>query len=140
MNRHFHNHHLSPSSGRRNSHLVESPPEVEAGCPRLDRLQDGQGHAGAFRAASLCAVPGPVRIILAYPARAVATRALRPLTQRLASDPAGHPWWWLFDPTRSAFNWFLQLLGFEEIPWLSDPYWARFSVILVNVWYGAPFF
>jgi multiple sugar transport system permease protein len=49
-------------------------------------------------------------------------------------------WWWLFDPTHSAFNWFLQLLGFEEIPWLSDPYWARFSVILVNVWYGAPFF
>ena len=31
-------------------------------------------------------------------------------------------------------------LGGSEIPWLSDPYWARFSVILVNVWYGAPFF
>src|ERR1035437_9895451 len=31
-------------------------------------------------------------------------------------------------------------LGFEEIPWLSQPLWARFSVILVNVWYGAPFF
>ncbi len=26
------------------------------------------------------------------------------------------------------------------MPWLSSPYWARFSVILVNVWYGAPFF
>src|SRR5450631_119368 len=49
-------------------------------------------------------------------------------------------WWWLFDPTHSAFNWLLQGLGFEEIPWLSNPYWARFSVILVNVWYGAPFF
>ncbi len=49
-------------------------------------------------------------------------------------------WWWLFDPTHSAFNWILTSLGFEEIPWLSDPYWARFSVILVNVWYGAPFF
>jgi multiple sugar transport system permease protein len=49
-------------------------------------------------------------------------------------------WWWLFDPTHSAFNWLLQLFGFEEIPWLSNPYWARFSVILVNVWYGAPFF
>jgi len=31
-------------------------------------------------------------------------------------------------------------MGFEEIAWLSNPYWARFSVILVNVWYGAPFF
>jgi multiple sugar transport system permease protein len=49
-------------------------------------------------------------------------------------------WWWLFDPTHSAFNWLLALFGFEEIPWLSNPYWARVSVILVNVWYGAPFF
>jgi multiple sugar transport system permease protein len=49
-------------------------------------------------------------------------------------------WWWLFDPTHSAFNWLIAMLGGEEIPWLSDPYWARFSVILVNVWYGAPFF
>src|SRR6476661_1465732 len=49
-------------------------------------------------------------------------------------------WWWLFDPTHSAFNYILTSLGFEEIPWLSDPYWARFSVILVNMWYGAPFF
>jgi multiple sugar transport system permease protein len=49
-------------------------------------------------------------------------------------------WWWLFDPTHSAFNWLIKTFGGEEIPWLSDPYWARFSVILVNVWYGAPFF
>jgi multiple sugar transport system permease protein len=49
-------------------------------------------------------------------------------------------WWWLFDPTHSAFNYILESFGFDEIPWLSDPYWARFSVILVNVWYGAPFF
>jgi multiple sugar transport system permease protein len=49
-------------------------------------------------------------------------------------------WWWLFDPTHSALNWLLELMGFGEIPWLSSPYWARFSVILVNVWYGAPFF
>jgi multiple sugar transport system permease protein len=49
-------------------------------------------------------------------------------------------WWWLFDPTHSAFNWIITGLGYREIPWLSDPYWARFSVILVNVWYGAPFF
>jgi multiple sugar transport system permease protein len=49
-------------------------------------------------------------------------------------------WWWLFDPTNSAFNYTLQSLGFERVAWLSDPYWARFTVILVNVWYGAPFF
>ena len=49
-------------------------------------------------------------------------------------------WWWMFDPTNSAFNYTLRSLGFEGVPWLSEPMWARFSVILVNVWYGAPFF
>jgi multiple sugar transport system permease protein len=49
-------------------------------------------------------------------------------------------WWWLFDPTHSAFNYVLEELGFKEIPWLSEPDWARVSVILVNVWFGAPFF
>jgi len=49
-------------------------------------------------------------------------------------------WWWMFDPTNSAFNYTLRSMGFAGIPWLSDPMWARFSVILVNVWYGAPFF
>src|SRR5438270_3165811 len=49
-------------------------------------------------------------------------------------------WWWLFDPTHSAFNWLIEGFGGNDIPWLSNPYWARFSVILVNVWYGAPFF
>jgi multiple sugar transport system permease protein len=49
-------------------------------------------------------------------------------------------WWWLFDPTHSAFNYILDSLGFQEVPWLSVPGWARLSVILVNVWFGAPFF
>ena len=38
-------------------------------------------------------------------------------------------WWWMFDPTNSAFNYTLRSFGFAGIPWLSDPYWARFSVI-----------
>src|ERR671927_459082 len=41
-------------------------------------------------------------------------------------------WWWMYDPTYSALNWLLSGLGGSEIPWLSSPYWARFSVILVN--------
>ena len=49
-------------------------------------------------------------------------------------------WFWLFDPTYSAFNWILIKLGITPIPWLGVTSWARFSVILVNVWYGAPFF
>jgi len=49
-------------------------------------------------------------------------------------------WWWLFDPTHSAFNYVIESFGGNPVAWLGDPYWARFSVILVNVWYGAPFF
>ncbi len=49
-------------------------------------------------------------------------------------------WWWLFEPTYSAFNWLLAEFAVPAVPWLSDTFWARFSVILVNVWVGAPFF
>jgi multiple sugar transport system permease protein len=31
-------------------------------------------------------------------------------------------------------------IGVSAVPWLSDTFWARFSVILVNIWIGAPFF
>ena len=49
-------------------------------------------------------------------------------------------WFWLFDPTYSAFNWLFVRIGIDPVNWLGEPFWARFSVILVNVWYGAPFF
>src|SRR5690349_22093869 len=49
-------------------------------------------------------------------------------------------WFWLFDPSYSAFNWSLAHIGLPTVSWLGDPNWARFAVILVNVWVGAPFF
>lgn len=49
-------------------------------------------------------------------------------------------WWWLFDPSYSAINWLLGIFSIGPIPWLGDAGWARFAVILVNTWYGAPFF
>src|SRR5580692_9091741 len=49
-------------------------------------------------------------------------------------------WLWLFDPSYSAFNYTLSFFGIGPIPWTGDPGWARFSVILVNIWFGAPFF
>ena len=49
-------------------------------------------------------------------------------------------WLWLFDPSYSAFNYTLSFFGIGPINWLGNAAWARFSVILVNVWYGAPFF
>jgi multiple sugar transport system permease protein len=49
-------------------------------------------------------------------------------------------WWWLFDPSYSAINWLLNSIGAASVAWLSEPFWARFAVILVNIWYGSPFF
>ena len=49
-------------------------------------------------------------------------------------------WLWLFDPSYSAFNWILEHVGMDRVAWLGETGWARFSIILVNVWIGAPFF
>ncbi|QWG16141.1 sugar ABC transporter permease [Bradyrhizobium sediminis] len=49
-------------------------------------------------------------------------------------------WLWLFDPSYSAFNYLLAGIGVDRIPWTGEAGWARFSVILVNIWFGAPFF
>ncbi len=49
-------------------------------------------------------------------------------------------WWWLFDPSYSAFNWALKGLGLPQVAWLGEANWARFCMILVNTWFGTPFF
>ena len=49
-------------------------------------------------------------------------------------------WWWLFDPAYSGFNWLLNKLGFESIPFLGTGWNARIAVITVNIWFGTPFF
>src|SRR3954462_8141189 len=49
-------------------------------------------------------------------------------------------WLWLFAPSYRPFNYTLSFFGIGPIAWTGDPSWARFSVILVNIWYGAPFF
>ncbi|HVZ07116.1 carbohydrate ABC transporter permease [Rhodopila sp.] len=49
-------------------------------------------------------------------------------------------WWWMFDPSYSAFNWILNQMGFASVPWLGVGWIARLCTITVNVWYGTPFF
>ncbi len=48
-------------------------------------------------------------------------------------------WWWLFDPSYSAFNWILDGFGVPRVAWLGSTGWARASMIVVNIWYGSPF-
>ena len=47
-------------------------------------------------------------------------------------------WLWLFDPSYSAFNWILAHFNIGPVPWTGEANWARFCVILVNIWIGAP--
>jgi len=49
-------------------------------------------------------------------------------------------WWWMFDPSYSAFNWILNQFGFANVPWLGVGWIARACTITVNVWFGTPFF
>ena len=49
--------------------------------------------------------------------------------------------WWIFDAQFSIVSWSLKQIGVinENINFLGDVYWARFSVIFVNIWRGIPF-
>lgn len=44
----------------------------------------------------------------------------------------------LFNGQFGPINQYLMALGFDRIPWLSDPMWARGTVILTNMWVGIP--
>jgi multiple sugar transport system permease protein len=49
--------------------------------------------------------------------------------------------WWIFDAQFSIISWSLKQLGLitQNINFLGDVYWARASVIFVNIWRGIPF-
>jgi len=49
-------------------------------------------------------------------------------------------WWWMIAGSYSAINWLLTAAGMQPVAWLALTGWARFWVIVVNVWFGAPFF
>ena len=49
-------------------------------------------------------------------------------------------WWWMFDPSYSAFNWILNQFGLDNVPWLGVGWIARVCTITVNIWFGTPFF
>ncbi len=51
-------------------------------------------------------------------------------------------WLWLLDPQFSAINWLLQQMGLLHgtIDYLGNPWSARITLIVVNVWRGIPYF
>ncbi|MBW7476094.1 sugar ABC transporter permease [Paenibacillus oenotherae] len=44
-----------------------------------------------------------------------------------------------FNAQFGPLNEYLSLLGISAIPWLSDPFWAKVSLVFVNTWLGFPF-
>jgi multiple sugar transport system permease protein len=49
--------------------------------------------------------------------------------------------WWIYDPSFSIISWTLRELGWIEtnINFLGEPWNARWSVIVANIWRGIPF-
>ncbi|WP_274649635.1 carbohydrate ABC transporter permease [Paenibacillus humicola] len=43
-------------------------------------------------------------------------------------------WIWMFDQNFGLINWFSELFGGPQIPWLTKPGWAMISVIIVKIW------
>jgi arabinogalactan oligomer/maltooligosaccharide transport system permease protein len=44
----------------------------------------------------------------------------------------------LFNGQFGPINQYLSYFGIDRIPWLSDPVWAKVTVIVVNMWVGIP--
>ncbi|MFS0788370.1 sugar ABC transporter permease [Shouchella sp. 1P09AA] len=45
----------------------------------------------------------------------------------------------LFNGEFGPINQYFEFLGLAAVPWLSDPNWAKFTLVLVNIWFGFPF-
>ncbi|MDQ0861263.1 carbohydrate ABC transporter permease [Bacillus sp. V2I10] len=45
----------------------------------------------------------------------------------------------IFNGEFGPLNQYLKALGLEAIPWLSDPMWAKVTLVTVNMWFGFPF-
>jgi len=66
-------------------------------------------------------------------------RTLFILPMMIAPIVVGLMWRYMYHPTVGIFNRTLKSLGFDAIPWLSDPGWALVSVIIADVWQWTPF-
>ncbi|WP_204466736.1 carbohydrate ABC transporter permease [Shouchella xiaoxiensis] len=45
----------------------------------------------------------------------------------------------LFNGEFGPINQYLDFIGLAAVPWLSDPNWAKFTLVVVNIWFGFPF-
>jgi arabinogalactan oligomer/maltooligosaccharide transport system permease protein len=45
----------------------------------------------------------------------------------------------IFNGQFGPLNQYLEAIGFDPIPWLSDPFWAKFALVTMNIWLGFPY-
>jgi raffinose/stachyose/melibiose transport system permease protein len=58
----------------------------------------------------------------------------------MSTVAVGLLWVLMFDPINGMINQLVNVFGFENIAWLSEPNTALFAVLLVIVWQFAPFY
>jgi arabinogalactan oligomer/maltooligosaccharide transport system permease protein len=46
----------------------------------------------------------------------------------------------MFNGEFGPVNGYIKALGFDPIPWLSDPTLAKMTILLVNIWFGLPYY
>lgn len=56
----------------------------------------------------------------------------------MAPVAIGTLWRMMMDASTGVLNYFLSFAGIEKIQWLADPFMAKVSVLLVNVWQLTP--
>lgn len=67
-------------------------------------------------------------------------RALLIIPWALPSTIAILAWQGMLNESYGGINNLLHVLGVtQNIPWLSDPFWARVGIIIVNIWLGFPY-
>lgn len=67
-------------------------------------------------------------------------RALLIIPWALPSTIAILAWQGLLNEQYGGINNLLHLLGFaENIPWMTDAFWARVGIVIVNIWLGFPY-
>jgi multiple sugar transport system permease protein len=57
----------------------------------------------------------------------------------MAPIVSGFIWRWLFADQYGIVNYFLEMFGMEGKLWFATPYWAKFAVLVANIWGAIPF-
>jgi arabinogalactan oligomer/maltooligosaccharide transport system permease protein len=66
-------------------------------------------------------------------------RVLLIIPWAIPSYISGFVWRFLYNGEYGFLNAFLNSIGVQDVPWLSDPGWAMVAVIIANTWLAIPF-